>query len=149
MIIMKIEKILIVALCIAFTAYIGHASAQVKKKVVKKTVTPAPAKVIPPPPFATAPEIEDGKALIAKLDCLACHKISDKLVGPAYTAIAEKYPQDQNTLNMLSQKVISGGSGVWGPVPMAPHPAIALADANKMVKYILTLSSKNPPAISK
>jgi len=146
---MKVKNILITALCIAFTACFSNVSAQVKKKVVKKTVTPAPAKVTPPPPFATAPEIEDGKALIAKLDCLACHKISDKLVGPAYTAIAEKYPQDQNTVNTLSQKVISGGSGVWGPVPMAPHPAIALADANKMIKYILTLNSKSAPVNSK
>jgi len=136
--------------CVAFTACFSHASAQVKKKaIVKKTVAAAPAKVIPPPPFATAPEIEDGKALIAKLDCLACHKIDTKLVGPAYTAVAEKYPQDQNSVDLLSQKVINGGSGVWGPVPMAPHPAITLADANKIVKYILTLNSKSLPVNSK
>ncbi len=138
------------ALCIAFAANFSHASAQVKKKaIVKKTVAAAPAKVIPPPPFATAQEIEDGKALIAKLDCLACHKIDTKLVGPAYTAVAEKYPQDQNSVDMLSQKVINGGSGVWGPVPMAPHPAITLADVNKIVKYILTLNSKSLPVNSK
>jgi cytochrome c len=147
---MRTKKILIAALCIAFTACFSHASAQVKKKAfVKKTVAAAPAKVIPPPPFATAPEIEDGKALMAKLDCLACHKIDTKLVGPAYTAVAEKYPQDQNSVDLLSQKVINGGSGVWGPVPMAPHPAITLADANKIVKYILTLNSKSLPVNSK
>ncbi|WP_295794925.1 c-type cytochrome [Mucilaginibacter sp.] len=147
---MRIKKTLVVALCIAFAANFSHASAQVKKKaIVKKTVAAAPAKVIPPPPFATAQEIEDGKALIAKLDCLACHKIDTKLVGPAYTAVAEKYPQDQNSVDMLSQKVINGGSGVWGPVPMAPHPAITLADVNKIVKYILTLNSKSLPVNSK
>jgi len=147
---MRIKKILIAALSIAFAACFSQVSAQVKKKaVVKKTVAAAPAKVIPPPPFATAPEIEDGKALIAKLDCLACHKTDTKLVGPAYTAVAEKYPQDQNSVDLLSQKVISGGSGVWGPVPMAPHPAITLADANKIVKYILTLNSKSLPVNSK
>jgi len=147
---MSIKKILIAALSIAFAARFSQASAQVKKKaVVKKTVAAAPAKVIPPPPFATAPEIEDGKALIAKLDCLACHKTDTKLVGPAYTAVAEKYPQDQNSVDLLSQKVINGGSGVWGPVPMAPHPAITLADANKIVKYILTLNSKSLPVNSK
>ncbi len=147
---MRIKEILIATLCIAFTACFNHASAQVKKKAIaKKTVAAAPAKVIPPPPFATAPEIEDGKALIAKLDCLACHKIDTKLVGPAYTAVAEKYPQDQNSVDLLSQKVINGGSGVWGPVPMAPHPAITLADANKIVKYILTLNSKSLPVNSK
>ncbi|MEO6980609.1 MAG: c-type cytochrome, partial [Mucilaginibacter sp.] len=118
----------------------------VKKKPIPAATAPAPA---PPPPFATAPEIEDGKVLIAKLDCLACHKIEEKLVGPAYIAIAAKYPQDQNTVNLLTQKIISGGSGVWGPVPMAPHPAITPDDANKMIKYILTLNTNNLPANSK
>ena len=147
---MSIKKILIAAVCIAFAACFSQASAQVKKKaIVKKTVAAAPVKVIPPPPFATAPEIEDGKALIAKLDCLACHKVDTKLVGPAYTAVAEKYPQDQNSVDLLSQKIINGGSGIWGPVPMAPHPAITLADANKIVKYILTLNSKSLPVTSK
>ncbi|MDB5088772.1 MAG: c-type cytochrome [Mucilaginibacter sp.] len=147
---MKIKKLITAVLCITFIAFIGHASAQVKKKaIVKKKAPVAVAKTTPPPPFATAPEIEDGKALVSKSDCLACHKIDSKLVGPAYLAIAEKYPQDQNTVNMLSQKVISGGSGVWGPVPMAPHPVITLAEANKMVKYILTLNSKNTPVVSK
>jgi cytochrome c len=147
---MKIKTILIAALCIAFTACFSNASAQVKKKaIVKKKAPVAVAKATPPPPFATALEIEDGKALIAKSDCLACHKIDTKLVGPAYNAVAEKYPQNQSTVDMLSQKVISGGGGVWGPVVMAPHPAITLADANKIVKYILTLNSKSPSVISK
>jgi cytochrome c len=65
------------------------------------------------------------------------------LVGPAYIAVAEKYPQNQNTVTTLSQKIISGGSGAWGAVPMPPHPAITPADVNKMIKYILTLNSKN------
>ena len=147
---MKIKKLITAGLCITFIAFAGHALAQVKKKaIVKKKAPVAVAKATPPPPFAIAPEIEDGKALIAKSDCLACHKIDTKLVGPAYNAVAEKYPQNQSTVDMLSQKVISGGGGVWGPVAMAPHPAITLADANKIVKYILTLNSKSPPVISK
>ena len=147
---MRIKKTLIAALWIAFAVCFSHASAQVRKKsIVKKKETTAPAKIIPPPPFATAPEIEEGKALITKSDCLACHKTDAKLVGPAYIAVAEKYPQDQNSVDLLSQKIVSGGSGVWGPVPMAPHPAITLADANKIVKYILTLNSKNLPVSSK
>ena len=146
------NKLITAILYVAFIAFASHASAQVKKKaIVKKKVTTAAAKTVtpPPPPFATAVELEDGKALIAKSDCLACHKIDVKLVGPAYNAVAEKYPQDQNTVSLLSQKVISGGSGVWGPVPMAPHPLITPADANKIVKYILTLNPKSPPLNSK
>lgn len=148
---MRFKRIISSLFCTAFIALTCCcASAQVKKRLpVKKKPVAAAAKPAPAPPFATAPEIEDGKALIAKSDCLACHKIEDKLVGPAYTAIAAKYPQDKNTVDLLTQKIISGGNGVWGPVPMAPHPTIAAADANKMIKYILTLNTKTPPASSK
>jgi cytochrome c len=147
---MKLKRITVGLFCLALIACCCYASAQVKKKVIaKKKPVVAAAKPAPAPPFATAPEIEDGKALIAKSDCLACHKVEEKLVGPAYTAIATKYPQDQTTLNLLTQKIISGGNGVWGTVPMAPHPAITAADANKMIKYILTLNTKTVPMSSK
>jgi len=147
---MKLKKVITGLFFIAMTVLTCYASAQTKKKAtLKKVPVVIAAKPVPPPPFATAPEIEEGKALLAKSDCLACHKIEEKLVGPAYTVIAAKYPQDQNTVNSLTQKVISGGNGVWGPVPMAPHPTITPADANKMIKYILTLNQKNPPANSK
>jgi cytochrome c len=140
---MKIKILIGVTSCLLLTFLACQAMAQVKKKsVAKKTVAAAVVKAPPAPPFATPQEIEDGKGLIAKSDCLACHKVDDKLVGPAYIAVAAKYPQNQNSVDGLSQKIISGGSGVWGTVPMAPHAAIALADANKMVKYILTLSAK-------
>src|SRR4051812_6314787 len=147
---MKIIKLITPALCVVFTISFRTASSQAKKKVVaKKRPTTTVAKALPPPPFATDAEIADGKDLIAKSDCLTCHKIEDKLVGPAYAVIAAKYPQDQNSLAALSQKIISGGKGVWGPVPMAPHPTISQADANKMIKYILTLNVKNPASSTK
>jgi cytochrome c len=147
---MKLKRVIAGFFGIALTVFTCYASAQTKKKTpVKKNPAATVTKPTPPPPFATAPEIEDGKALIAKSDCLACHKTEDKLVGPAYIAIAEKYPQDQNTLNLLTQKIINGGNGVWGAVPMAPHPAITPAEANKMIKYILTLNTKNLPINSK
>jgi len=150
MIIMKIIKLITPALCVTLSLSVCVASAQVKKKVAaKKKTTTMVTKAPPPPPFATDAEIAVGKALIAKSDCLACHKLEDKLVGPAYTAVAAKYPHDQNSVNTLTDKVISGGSGVWGPVPMAPHPTISKDDANKMVKYILTLNTKNPPTTAK
>jgi cytochrome c len=147
---MKIIKLITPALCAVFTISVCTGSAQAKKKVVarKKPATTV-VKAPPPPPFATEAEITDGKDLIAKSDCLTCHKIEDKLVGPAYTAIAAKYPQDQSSVNTLTEKIITGGKGVWGPVPMAPHPAITQVDANKMIKYILTLNAKNPATSSK
>ncbi len=146
---MKSKRIMTGFFCMVLAVFTCQAQAQAKKKTpLKKT----PAATVPKPvplPFATASEIEDGKALIAKSDCLACHKTEDKLVGPAYIAIASKYPQDQNTVNLLTQKIVNGGNGVWGTVPMAPHPAIKPEDASKMIKYILTLNTKNPPVNSK
>ncbi|WP_439699058.1 c-type cytochrome [Mucilaginibacter sp. AW1-7] len=142
---MKINKFITGVFCFVLTILCCQAGAQVRKKTALKKKAAAPA-VISKPPFATAPEIEAGKALISKSDCLACHKVEEKLVGPAYVAIAGKYPQDQASVAMLSQKIISGGSGTWGPVPMAPHPAVSADEANKMVKYILTLSAPNTAA---
>ena len=147
---MKIIKLTSPALCVVLTLSVCAASAQVKKKVVaKKKPAATVAKAPPPPLFATDAEIADGKELILKSDCLTCHKIEDKLVGPAYMLIAAKYPQNQNSVDTLTKKIITGGKGIWGPVPMAPHPTISQADANKMIKYILTLNAENPATSTK
>ncbi|MCC8410974.1 c-type cytochrome [Mucilaginibacter sp. UR6-1] len=106
-----------------------HAQSKGKKAAAKK---PAAGK-------ATAAEIAAGKALITKSDCLACHKVDTKLVGPAYIDVAKKYPATPANYATLAKKVIDGGSGVWGQVPMSPHATLAVADADKMVKYILSL----------
>lgn len=82
---------------------------------------------------------EKGKQLISKSDCLACHKVDQKLVGPAYTEVAQKYDDTDANLNYLAGKIISGGSGVWGQIPMTPHPAISKDDAKEMARYILSL----------
>lgn len=86
--------------------------------------------------------VDEGKELIAKADCLACHKLQDKLVGPAYADVATKYSYSRSTVQNLASKIISGGSGVWGQVPMTPHPGITAENAEKMVTYILTLKNK-------
>jgi len=88
---------------------------------------------------ATANPNSKGAQLIAKSDCLTCHKEDTKLVGPAYADVAKKYKNDDATVDSLANKVIKGGSGKWGDVPMTPHPQIAVNDAKEMVKYILTL----------
>ncbi len=86
------------------------------------------------------PDYQKGLALIAKNDCLTCHKVSEKLVGPAYRDVANKYTSAD--LSMLADKVLKGGSGVWGQVPMAPHAALSKDDAEQIVKYILLLKTK-------
>lgn len=87
-------------------------------------------------------DIEAGKQLIAKSDCFACHKLNEKSVGPSYTDIAKKYPITDKNVNALSEKIIKGGSGVWGQIPMSPHATISDHDSRQIVKYILSLNSK-------
>jgi cytochrome c len=78
------------------------------------------------------------EALAKKHNCLACHAIDKKLVGPSYKDIAKKY-KGQNVAAKLADKVKKGGSGVWGPVPMPPNPAVPDADVKKLVDWILKL----------
>ncbi|MBZ4191786.1 c-type cytochrome [Niabella beijingensis] len=86
------------------------------------------------------PDYQAGLALVGQYQCITCHKIDEKLTGPAYRDVANKYAgADDATITKLAQKVISGGSGVWGEIPMTPHPNVSEADAKTMVKYILAL----------
>jgi cytochrome c len=80
-----------------------------------------------------------GEQLIAKADCIACHNKDTKIVGPAYVDIAAKYPLNEDNVNHLADKVIAGGTGVWGEVPMTPHASLSKDDAKTMVRYILSL----------
>jgi cytochrome c len=82
-----------------------------------------------------------GKLLIGESDCKSCHMINAKSAGPSYTDIAKKYKGVTRAIEMLSDKVISGGSGVWGNTPMAAHPQISKENASTMVDYILSLAS--------
>lgn len=78
-----------------------------------------------------------GYNLINNSDCLSCHKSSVRLIGPSYKEIAKKYTEKD--ADMLAEKIVKGGKGVWGEVAMAPHPQISNDDAKKMVAYIMTL----------
>lgn len=88
------------------------------------------------------PDYQKGLELIAKSDCLTCHKVSEKLTGPAYRDVANKYENTSANITMLSGKIIKGGQGVWGTIPMTPHTQLSQADAEQMVKYILLLRNK-------
>lgn len=86
------------------------------------------------------PVYQKGLELVAKSDCLTCHKIDDVFTGPSYKQIAEKYAGASDAMiTELGQKIIKGGNGVWGSALMTPHPAISQQDAEAMVKYILLL----------
>ena len=87
-----------------------------------------------------SPEYTEGLELIAKSDCFTCHKVDEPLTGPPYRDVANKYAsQAPAIIPQLAEKIIKGGTGVWGQVPMLPHPAISQSDAEKMIKYILLL----------
>jgi cytochrome c len=91
--------------------------------------------------ISSNPDYQKGLALIGQSDCLTCHKVSEKLTGPAYQDVANKYAGSDTAVKYLVSKIIKGGKGVWGTVPMTPHPLLAEADVEAMVKYILLLKT--------
>ncbi|HXR83267.1 MAG TPA: ThuA domain-containing protein [Hanamia sp.] len=82
-----------------------------------------------------------GQQMMLKLDCSSCHKVDEKSVGPAFTQVAAKYKNDPKAKDYLANKIIKGGSGVWGQVAMAAHPNLAVSDAEKIVSWVLSLAS--------
>lgn len=83
--------------------------------------------------------ITTGLELIGNSDCTTCHKIAEKFIGPSYKDVAAKYKATRAIIDTLVKKIIEGGTGVWGPVPMTPHPGLSNADAQKMVQCILSM----------
>ena len=76
---------------------------------------------------------------MSQSDCKACHSVNQKLVGPAFLDIASRYKNNPTALTKLTDKVIKGGAGNWGQIPMAPHPQLAKKDVSEMIRYILSL----------
>jgi cytochrome c len=80
-----------------------------------------------------------GKTLMMSLDCQACHKVSEKSVGPAFTEVAKKYPGNAASTSHLIKKVTTGGHGVWGDVDMPAHPNLKPAEIKQIVNWIYSL----------
>ena len=78
-----------------------------------------------------------GAKLIARTTCLACHMTKQKSIGPTYRDVARKYAEDPKGRDTLAAKILSGGVGVWGPVPMPPHPQHNIEETQQMVDAIL------------
>ena len=85
------------------------------------------------------PQIGEGMQLISKSDCLTCHKVLEKSIGPSYADVAAKYPYSEANVSLLAQKIIQGGGGNWGQIQMSAHPDISEVNAKIMTKYILSL----------
>ena len=86
----------------------------------------------------TTPAFAD-LALATSKNCMACHAVDKKLVGPAYKDVAKKYAGDAKAADMLAAKIIKGGSGVWGPVPMPANAQVSEAESKKLAAWVLSL----------
>jgi cytochrome c len=80
-----------------------------------------------------------NEAMAKKYNCLACHAIDKRIVGPAYKDVAKKYAGQKGAEAKLVDKVKKGGAGVWGPTPMPPNAAVPDADVKALVKWVLSL----------
>lgn len=129
------KKYFVALTMLTFAVACGNNSTEKKEeKPAEATAAPAPANDL-----ASNPDYEKGLTLVAKSDCLTCHKVSEKLTGPAYKDVAAKYESTDENITLLASKIIKGGQGVWGAIPMTPHPTVSEDDAKQMVKYILLL----------
>ena len=75
--------------------------------------------------------------LAQKKNCMTCHMVDKKILGPAYKDVAAKYAGQSDAADKLAQKVMKGGTGVWGQIPMPPNPQVSEAEAKQLVKWVL------------
>jgi cytochrome c len=80
-----------------------------------------------------------SQELAQKKNCMACHATDKKLVGPSYKDVAKKYAGQKDAVDKLAVKVVKGGSGVWGAVPMPANPQVSEAEAKQLVQWVLGL----------
>ena len=84
----------------------------------------------------STPALADLKLATAK-NCMSCHAVDKKLVGPSYKDVAAKYAGQKDAADKLAAKVIKGGAGVWGPVPMPANAQVSPEEAKTLVAWIL------------
>lgn len=87
--------------------------------------------------FLAGPVLAD-QALATAKNCMACHAVDKKLVGPSYKDVAAKYAGQKDAVDKLAVKIVKGGSGVWGPVPMPANAQVSEADAKKLAAWVLS-----------
>lgn len=122
-------------ICAVMVALVACGGGEEKKAEETKSETTAPAA----DNSMVVAVAGKGKELIAGQDCATCHKETEKVIGPSFKEIAAKYPATDANIATLSDKIIKGGSGNWGEIPMAPHAGVPKDDAVEMVKYILSV----------
>lgn len=84
-----------------------------------------------------------GEKLIGESDCRSCHKVNERAIGPSFMEIAKRYEGEEGAIDYIAEKIISGGSGVWGEISMSAHPMFSEEDTRRMADYILSLATEN------
>ena len=102
------------------------------KRIILATLSVAATMAVSTPVFA-------DQALATSKNCMACHAGDKKVVGPSYKDVAKKYAGDAKAAGMLATKIMKGGSGTWGPVPMPANTQVNEADAKKLAAWVLSL----------
>ena len=87
----------------------------------------------------SAGAVQADEALAKAKNCFSCHSIDKKVVGPAYKDVAKKYAGNPAAEKMLAEKIVKGGKGVWGEIPMPPNAAVKPEEATKLAKWVLSL----------
>ena len=100
------------------------------KYLLMAIFTLATGAAVPPPALA-------DQQLATTKNCMSCHAVDKKLVGPSYKQVAEKYAGQKDAADKLATKVIKGGAGVWGPVPMPANAQVSPHEAKKLIAWIL------------
>ena len=116
----------------------GSKKEEAKEEADDTYAIPEPAKE------SSADLIAQGHALVDGSDCKTCHHPTNKIIGPSHTDVAKKYDFTKANVTLLAGKIINGGSGVWGEIPMSPHADISMGDAEKMAMYVLSLDGEQP-----
>ena len=119
-----------ILLALAIAGVMSSCGGGDKKEEKKETATEQPA---------SETLSEKAMAIIGKSDCATCHKIDEKVTGPAWRDVAKKYAGVDTAVQYLAGKIISGGGGVWGQVMMAPHPGMSMDEAKTLAKYVMSL----------
>ncbi|QOI98073.1 MAG: cytochrome C552 [Flammeovirgaceae bacterium] len=91
---------------------------------------------------SSAELIKKGEQLVNASDCKTCHHQVNKIIGPSHLDVAKKYEFTQENVKLMAERIIKGGSGVWGDVPMTPHPDLSVTDAENMARYVLSLDGE-------
>jgi cytochrome c len=134
------KKVCIVLALVGFSSWTMMSCGS--KKEETKTEESSDYEAAEPEKESSDDLVAQGKVLVDGSDCKTCHHPTNKIVGPSHTDVAKKYEFTHANVNMLAEKIIAGGSGAWGDIPMTAHSGLSKADAEKMAMYVLSLDGE-------